>query len=374
MKNGIDTWERLSLDDEELLSGASLSQALEWRKRNPAALNERELRFIEASERRQKELRPTPLVEPLPSRATRRRAPVVLVVIGVAALLSIGWFALFNRSKESTPPGQSSPAPKISQQTLADSLIDSGKLDMEKGAYDSALTKFSSALELQPASTAALMNRASAYSKLGKTDESIADYSKLLATDPENADAYNFRGSGYLKAKQYDKAIADFSQALRRKNRLIDAYLGRAAAYRSKGDTGKAYDDLTTARLLSSDPKTLATIDRSLTEIEAARLRIIPHYSSPSEEKLAQAIATALRGQGYRVDKPQEISTSSPSGIRYFFQEDKKRAEEISVIIPNIIKDRRIQGLHVIYIQTQATVERGTIEIWLPAGPGYKQY
>ena len=78
------------------------------------------------------------------------------------------------------------PRAGISTTTLADSLIDSGKLDVQKGEYDSAVNKFTTAIQLVPNSAPAFLNRGAAYERAGKYSEAIADYERASELRPND--------------------------------------------------------------------------------------------------------------------------------------------------------------------------------------------
>jgi tetratricopeptide (TPR) repeat protein len=130
-------------------------------------------------------------------------AVIAILVVGIASLV------LFKRGR------QIDPGAGISSTTLAESLIDSGKLDAQKGAYVSAVSKFTSAIQLVPNSGLAFLGRGSAEISLGKYDSAIHDYTKALELNGQTSltETYQLRGAAYERAGKFQEAIADYARA-----------------------------------------------------------------------------------------------------------------------------------------------------------------
>jgi tetratricopeptide (TPR) repeat protein len=100
-----------------------------------------------------------------------------------------------------------------------------------KGDYGQALADYSAALRLDPANALALLQRGQVHWTMGQVEEAIADFTAALQLDPKNAVAYHYRGKALADAGDLDGAVVNFSEALR-----LDPYY--AWAYH---DSGEAY-------------------------------------------------------------------------------------------------------------------------------------
>ena len=87
-------------------------------------------------------------------------------------------------------------------------------------------------------------------------DEAIAKFTKAIETDPESADAYLQRGVAYFANGKPTEAIRDLSQAIKFNPKLAQAYELRAQAYESQGEVAKSKADLAAlAELQGEDPQ-----------------------------------------------------------------------------------------------------------------------
>ena len=82
-----------------------------------------------------------------------------------------------------------------------------------------------------------------AHHNKGQYDTAISDYNKAIEINPRDAWAYNNRGVAYLVKRQDDRAITDFTEAIELNPRLADAYNNRGLAYYLKDQYDKACSD-----------------------------------------------------------------------------------------------------------------------------------
>ena len=102
--------------------------------------------------------------------------------------------------------------------------------------FAAAAEDFSSALEIDPASVAALEGRAKARTKLAEHGKAADDWSQLLGLQPQNDKYYRLRGNERLAAGQHQEALADFDKSLEINPKAVDAYIGRAHVYHALKD------------------------------------------------------------------------------------------------------------------------------------------
>lgn len=91
------------------------------------------------------------------------------------------------------------------------------------------------------------------YWQKGDFDSAITDYTEAAELDPEYAEAYNYRGFAYLNNGDIDKTIADYTKAIDIDQELTEAYKDRATAYLANSDFGNAITDYTKAIQLDPD-------------------------------------------------------------------------------------------------------------------------
>lgn len=91
--------------------------------------------------------------------------------------------------------------------------------------YPAAVTDCTQALELNSKDTEAYLNRGLAYQRLGKPAAAIADYNHLLQLKPHDFRAYYNRGLVQADQQSYREAIVDYGAALRQASPLNHAIL-----------------------------------------------------------------------------------------------------------------------------------------------------
>ena len=122
-----------------------------------------------------------------------------------------------------------------------------GALYMDMNQNAAAIQYFSEALVRQPNYFRALLNRATAYSKVGNLTQSLQDFNAAARQRPHNPALLFNRGLAYLDVGKYEEAIDDFSHALIVQPQNANLYVQRARAFVKYGYPSEAYDDLVQA-------------------------------------------------------------------------------------------------------------------------------
>ena len=166
----------------------------------------------------------------------------------------------------SAPDATTTPVPTASHTPVpaaptSKSYYDLGKESLAKEEIDSAITKLSRAIELNPDYVDAYYLRGLAYAGEGDYDKGIADFEKVAELDPNHidaeaghADVYAARGSDYALKRDFERAIVDFEKATKLDPDNADARIGVASAllmrgitHYSEGDRSEAFVDLGSA-------------------------------------------------------------------------------------------------------------------------------
>ncbi|MSU58332.1 MAG: tetratricopeptide repeat protein [Pedosphaera sp.] len=117
----------------------------------------------------------------------------------------------------------------------------------EEGDFETAITHYTRALELNPQSAEACYNRANAFRAREKLDRALADYTRAIELKPAYAEAFNNRGSLHAARGQFDPAIRDFTQAIALRADYTEALANRGHAYLEMGKYREAVDDYSKA-------------------------------------------------------------------------------------------------------------------------------
>ncbi|WP_198039185.1 tetratricopeptide repeat protein [Paraburkholderia sp. SOS3] len=119
--------------------------------------------------------------------------------------------------------------PSLSRQERGRLYLRLGILDLRSQRYADAIDDFDQVLS-RTQSLPALIDRAIAYTALGKLDLAIASYSSAIALDPQAVIPLINRADIYAKRKQFELAVADYSSALALQPDNASAYFERATA------------------------------------------------------------------------------------------------------------------------------------------------
>ena len=101
----------------------------------------------------------------------------------------------------------------------------------KKLQFDSAISEFSKAIELNPDVTLCYFGRGQAYMAKNRMDKAIPDFSKTIELFSTYADAYVMRGIAYSILGQSEDAMKDFNKAIEINPEYADAYYYRGTEY-----------------------------------------------------------------------------------------------------------------------------------------------
>jgi len=109
--------------------------------------------------------------------------------------------------------------------------------------YDQALIMFNRAADLDPQNPWTYINRAGSLIMLGNCRQALPDAEKGIGLDPTIAHAYAIRGWAYLCLGNYDLALADFNKSLQMSPNNPLVYVLRAWANNALGNKRQTADD-----------------------------------------------------------------------------------------------------------------------------------
>jgi Flp pilus assembly protein TadD len=138
--------------------------------------------------------------------------------------------------------------------------------------YDEAISEYTKAIELNPKSEAAYLNRGKDYMGKLQFDMAIDDFSKAIEINPNDEASYLKRGIAYINkgfrdTAMYSLAIADLTRAIELNPNDADAYHNRGYAYSLNHQYSLAVADLNKAIQLSKDPSVIQHAQQILGEI-----------------------------------------------------------------------------------------------------------
>lgn len=97
--------------------------------------------------------------------------------------------------------------------------------------FQSAISEYNRAIEVQPNFAEAYNNRGNANVMMKNYQQAILDYQNAIRYNKVDARIHNNLGSIYFILKDYNAAINEYEQALKLNPNLFDAYYNRALAY-----------------------------------------------------------------------------------------------------------------------------------------------
>lgn len=134
---------------------------------------------------------------------------------------------LCNRREIATLLGRDPRDPSLDPQARALLYMRLGVLDLNSRRYADAVDDFDQVLSLTQ-SVPALVDRAIAYTALGKADVALANYSAAISLNPKFAVSFINRADLYAQRKQFDLAVQDYSSALALQPDSAKVYFERA--------------------------------------------------------------------------------------------------------------------------------------------------
>lgn len=113
------------------------------------------------------------------------------------------------------------------QSDVADNYYDLGNVYFKLHDYQTAITYYQYAIELEPHFFQAWHNLGVTYTKLKKYQRALDELNYAEQFNTECADFYFSRGNVYRELHQYDKALQDFNHAIELNPAYADAYTNR---------------------------------------------------------------------------------------------------------------------------------------------------
>lgn len=117
-----------------------------------------------------------------------------------------------------------------------------GKMLLDDGDLEVAITRFQKAAEIDPGSAKAHDNLGIALARNGQVDQAIAEYQKAIALEPNMAKPHEALGLAFLRKKEADEAIDQFQKALAIQPHLAGGENSLGIAYAEKGESMTALD------------------------------------------------------------------------------------------------------------------------------------
>ncbi|MEO5926913.1 MAG: tetratricopeptide repeat protein [Bryobacteraceae bacterium] len=120
--------------------------------------------------------------------------------------------------------------------------LNRGLAKQNLGQLDAALTDFQHALLLKPDLLQARTARASIYLAKGDSQHAVEELTKVIDLQP-SVDAYTNRATAYAQIGQHELAIQDFTWLIEQLRDAPFAYYGRARSKRALGDQAGSSED-----------------------------------------------------------------------------------------------------------------------------------
>ena len=122
-----------------------------------------------------------------------------------------------------------------------------------QGRFPDALLSLGRALEVNPGSAQAWLNRGIALAALNRHEEAIADYDRAIAIRADYADAFCNRGNALQALNRHEEAVAAYGSAIAIQPDLVDAHANLGVALGVLGRHAEAIAALTLALSLNAD-------------------------------------------------------------------------------------------------------------------------
>jgi tetratricopeptide (TPR) repeat protein len=103
--------------------------------------------------------------------------------------------------------------PAFSAGKTLEEYIKEGKDFLQADKVEDALVSFTQALQLDPKSVTALLNRGNAFCKQKSYENAIADYTEVIRLDPKNGKAYNNRAVAHWYNNEPFQSRSDLNMA-----------------------------------------------------------------------------------------------------------------------------------------------------------------
>ncbi len=243
---------------------------------------------------------PVAYVDKTPPQKRQDSAGVIFIPIGL--ILTLFYYLL--RGCGSYETNLSNSEPVIPFYNLAESYY-------AQGDYQAALSKFNSAINIDPGFSEAYNGRGLVYDALGEYEQAINDFNQAIELMPVSPTPYNNRGCVFIRLGKYDQAIADFDQAIHIQPELAKAYFNRGLVYEILYDDQAAIENFTNAILY--------TTEGSLSPLDSQMLELPSSDYIDQEDRSLEARETVMELESFRVDLQDAYFHR---GLAYFNQAD----------------------------------------------------
>lgn len=128
----------------------------------------------------------------------------------------------------------------ISLNPLPNYFVDKG-VELEiLGDTTAAIVNYSRSIQIDDENIQGYINRASAYSNIGKYQKSINDWERLIILSPSDGELFNDLGVIYVKINDFEKAIDCFNKAIKIDGKKFRYLVNLGEAVGLKGDLEKS--------------------------------------------------------------------------------------------------------------------------------------
>jgi tetratricopeptide (TPR) repeat protein/2-polyprenyl-3-methyl-5-hydroxy-6-metoxy-1,4-benzoquinol methylase len=131
-------------------------------------------------------------------------------------------------------------------------MIDEGNALEEKGLIREAMARYEAAIQADPRSARAHLNRGNIFLMGGKLEEARGEYRLAIDCDPSYAAAHFNLGNLNFGTGAFEPALRNFQEAVRFKSDFSAAFVGMGNAFDSLGRTAEAVESY--RRALAIDP------------------------------------------------------------------------------------------------------------------------
>lgn len=179
----------------------------------------------------------------------------------------------------------------------------SAKAHLNRGVVLHALQRFEEAaagyrraIALDPGSAVALNNLGNACRMLNRLDEAIGNYDKAIALKPDFPNAWYNRGLALAQLGRYEEALHDHERALALDPGYAEALSGRGSALRALGRPIEALDSFN--RALAINPKFVEALNNRGNTLRGLERRAEALHDYDKALAIHPNYAVALNGRG----------------------------------------------------------------------------
>ena len=130
---------------------------------------------------------------------------------------------------------------------FAEAWCAKGSILNELKRYEEALTYFDKAIELDPNNAEAFNNKGFALNELNRYEDALKYFDKAIELDPNNAEAWCNKGASLMHQNQTKEALINFNRAIEIEPGFDKAWSNKGAALIEIGKTNEALDCLENA-------------------------------------------------------------------------------------------------------------------------------